>query len=344
LCLSTITGLDLHPISVTTFAVGFYNSSETVKKLGEILYPNDPTGLPEGVDLLVYLIFQKPGGVLPITQDLLINAMAFLAGFFDQEGGTQCMQQFLREARSQLSNRGWPSDKKNSEELAWKLFLTAIAFKPFAEFPTVSFARVIPYCFGPTVASPTTFSFTLADLQALDISITPTHSLHEHLCLDSSDRLKIFIVDGPNGLVLLSYRYNRVAKSLGIDNLGVEIMASIGALVGHDETSRFEEATRLGILPGYGEFQAVFMAMIPREQAPQLLASRVLAIQQLIKTRKRWWNVLRRDIRKQSQEQPVIFYGAIFAVFFGICTIIQTVTSIIALSRPNGCTCSYSGT
>jgi len=59
-------------------------------------------------------------------------------------------------------------------------------------------------------------------------------------------------------------------RSLGIDNLGVEIMASIGALVGHDETSRFEEATRLGILPGYGEFQAVFMAMIPREQAPQV--------------------------------------------------------------------------
>jgi hypothetical protein len=47
-------------------------------------------------------------------------------------------------------------------------------------------------------------------------------------------------------------------------------MASIGALVGHDETSRFEEATRLGILPGYSEFQAVFMALIPREQQPKV--------------------------------------------------------------------------
>lgn len=47
-------------------------------------------------------------------------------------------------------------------------------------------------------------------------------------------------------------------------------MASIGALVGHDETSRFEEATRLGILPGYGQYQAVFMALIPREQKPNV--------------------------------------------------------------------------
>jgi hypothetical protein len=47
-------------------------------------------------------------------------------------------------------------------------------------------------------------------------------------------------------------------------------MASIGALVGHDETSRFEEATRLGILPGYGQFQGVFMALIPRDQKPNV--------------------------------------------------------------------------
>jgi len=120
-------------------------------------------------------------------------------------------------------------------------------------------------------------------------------------------------------------------------------MASIGALVGRDETSRFEEATRLGILPGYGQFQAVFMALIPREQHPKLLASRVYAIECLIKTRRGWWNVLWRDIHKQSKGQPVIFYGAIFAVFFGICTIIQTVISIIALLRPNGCIFTYSG-
>jgi len=188
----------------------------------------------------------------------------------------------------------------------------------------------------------TTFSFTLEELLGLDISIIPTHSLHEHLVLDG-DKVKVFTVDGPNGIVLLSYRQNGVAKALGIDHLGAEIMASIGALVGRDETSRFEEATRLGILPGYGQFQGVFMALIPREQQPRLLASRVYAIERLIKTRRRWWNVLWRDIRKQSKGQPVIFYGAIFAVFFGICTIIQTVISIIALVRPSGCICTYSG-
>jgi hypothetical protein len=57
----------------------------------------------------------------------------------------------------------------------------------------------------------TTFSFTLKELQALGISIKPTHSLHEHLVLDG-DKVKVLIVDGPNRIVLLSYRYNRVAK------------------------------------------------------------------------------------------------------------------------------------
>jgi hypothetical protein len=59
---------------------------------------------------------------------------------------------------------------------------------------------------------------------------------------------------------------------LGIEHLGAEIMASIGALVGYDETSHYEEAAHLGILPGVAEleFQAVFMNLIPRDQQPQV--------------------------------------------------------------------------
>ncbi|KIM72614.1 hypothetical protein PILCRDRAFT_15963, partial [Piloderma croceum F 1598] len=252
----------------------FYNSAETVKKLGKILYPEAPIGLPDGVDLLVYLAFQNSRALVPISQDLLINGMTFLVEFLGRERGTRCLQQFLREARSHLSHCGWPSDMQMSKELAWRLFLTALAIKATADIPMMSFDQLKAWCFGPTVTLSTTFSFTLEELLVLDISIIPTHSLHEHLILDG-DKVKVFTVDGPNGNVLLSYRYNRVAKALGIDNLGAEIMASIGALVGHDETSRFEEATRLGILPGYGQFQAVF-TLIPREQQPKLLASRTV--------------------------------------------------------------------
>ena len=41
--------------------------------------------------------------------------------------------------------------------------------------------------------------------------------------------------------------------------------------------------------------------------------------------------VLVRDIRKKSREQPFIFWGGILATFFGICSILQTVTSIWSL-------------
>jgi hypothetical protein len=73
------------------------------------------------------------------------------------------------------------------------------------------FDRLEPCCFGPAVNSLTTFSFTLEELQALGISIKLTHSLHEHLVLDG-DKVKVFIVDGANGIVLLSYRHNTVAQ------------------------------------------------------------------------------------------------------------------------------------
>jgi hypothetical protein len=110
---------ELHPLAapgLTTPEVGltnarFHNSPETAKKLGEILYPEaGPRGLPDGVDLLVYLAFQNPGALVPISQDLLINGMTFLVEFLGRERGTRCLQQFLREARSRLSHCGWPSD------------------------------------------------------------------------------------------------------------------------------------------------------------------------------------------------------------------------------------------
>jgi hypothetical protein len=109
---------ELHPPAapgLTTPEVGettmrFYNSSETTNRLGEILYPEAPGGLPEGVDLLVYFAFQNPGALVPISQDLLINGMTFLVEFLGRERGTPSLQQFLREARSHLSHCGWPSD------------------------------------------------------------------------------------------------------------------------------------------------------------------------------------------------------------------------------------------
>jgi hypothetical protein len=60
-------------------------------------------------------------------------------------------------------------------------------------------------------------------------------------------------------------------------------MASFGALVGLDETNRFEEAARLGILPGAVEhdFKAVFMRLIPKDQQPQVSHAHITTKQQL---------------------------------------------------------------
>jgi len=38
-------------------------------------------------------------------------------------------------------------------------------------------------------------------------------------------------------------------------------------------------------------------------------------------------------MKKQFKEQPLFFYGAMLAVFFGVCTVIQTVASVVALFK-----------
>jgi hypothetical protein len=216
---------------------GSYNSPRIVRRLGEILYPNFTPGqynaLPEGVDTLIFLTFRTSGALFPISRDLLVGAMALLAEFLDRRGGTQYMQTFLNEAQRQLSNHGWPSNQwevrstsspcclvvfnstaaAQGKDLAWKLLFTAIGFNPRSIDPTLdsapSFTAFADYYFPHTQSS--TFSFTLADLQALGITIVPTHSIHEHLCLDG-DKLKLFIVSGASGCELLAFRRNRVAK------------------------------------------------------------------------------------------------------------------------------------
>ncbi|KAI8969693.1 hypothetical protein BD414DRAFT_502793 [Trametes punicea] len=64
------------------------------------------------------------------------------------------------------------------------------------------------------------------------------------------------------------------------------------------------------------------------DRKPHLLASRVLAIQAALRKRRNWNNRLRRDIHRRKKTEPWMFRGAVLAVFFGICTVIQTVISV----------------
>jgi len=63
----------------------------------------------------------------------------------------------------------------------------------------------------------------------------------------------------------------------------------------------------------------------------QVLAYRTHALQKLVAKRRSWWRSLVRDLRKQFNAQPLFFYGALLAVFFGVCTVIQTIASVWSL-------------
>ena len=64
----------------------------------------------------------------------------------------------------------------------------------------------------------------------------------------------------------------------------------------------------------------------------QVLAGKVEALKNTVDRRSSFWPILRRDISRNYREQPFYFWGAIFALFFGVCTLIQTVASVWALA------------
>ena len=57
----------------------------------------------------------------------------------------------------------------------------------------------------------------------------------------------------------------------------------------------------------------------------------MLALENALRTRRLWYVRLQRDIRKRKKEEPWLFWGAVFALLFGICTVVQTVASVLAL-------------
>ena len=63
----------------------------------------------------------------------------------------------------------------------------------------------------------------------------------------------------------------------------------------------------------------------------QVLASRVVALNDLTIHRRSSMVSLIRDMRATKRQQPLLFWGSIGAFLFGICTIIQTVTAVWSL-------------
>ena len=76
-----------------------------------------------------------------------------------------------------------------------------------------------------------------------------------------------------------------------------------------------------------------FLVKSKADSRLQVLARRAHAVQRLVDYRRSWWPSLVRDVKKQIKAQPLVFYGAVLAVFFGICTVIQTVASVWSLAK-----------
>ena len=63
----------------------------------------------------------------------------------------------------------------------------------------------------------------------------------------------------------------------------------------------------------------------------QILASKAERLQKIVQHRSSFWPTLCRDILRNNREQPFFFWGAILALFFGVCATIQTIASVWAL-------------
>ncbi|KAI0668778.1 hypothetical protein C8Q78DRAFT_247307 [Trametes maxima] len=252
----------------------------------------------------------------------------------------------------------WPEKLKDQSHekqvaYAWMLMnglLAVIGLKPYLEpFPPPTFAGIVGKIFPPVragTAEPKVFSFTARELIEEDFIIQPTTNMLDHLQL-VGNAVNVFVLASEQASMLLGYDKNRAARAIGMANLGNEILQSYGALV----DGEFHENYRLPISLGMfkidpdrarrGQYEdltvvtgviRLFRNSAEQDHRPHLFASRVLVIEEALRRRRHWYSRLRRDIHKRKKAEPWMFWGAVLAVFFGICTVIQTVTSVWSLA------------
>ncbi|KAJ7220925.1 hypothetical protein GGX14DRAFT_676472 [Mycena pura] len=161
----------------------------------------------------------------------------------------------------------------------------------------------------PKRKQPSSFSVTLADIFAVGLEITSTIFPHEHLLITGNE-VKILCLSGDNMKPLQKFHTNRAAIALGIGSLGAEIFASLYALYGRKK--EFARARSLNLLPNYDQQQAEFFLAINFElhavtnkTKPQVLASRLVALNNLTRHRRSPMVSLIRDMRANKLEQPL---------------------------------------
>ncbi|KAH8916984.1 hypothetical protein BT69DRAFT_1302219 [Atractiella rhizophila] len=123
------------------------------------------------------------------------------------------------------------------------------------------------------------------------------------------------------------------SSALGVQSLGNEVLGSLHALYGTKHTYQLAKAHQL--LPDSDEVEfrlkVLTLSRGPKDDKPNILASRIDKLERLLRYRNSFHQRLKRDISRNMREQPFLFWGSLFAVIVGICTLIQTVTSVWGL-------------
>ncbi|KAF8876648.1 hypothetical protein BD779DRAFT_155111 [Infundibulicybe gibba] len=180
---------------------------------------------------------------------------------------------------------------------------------------------------------PFTDTFNITDLVKTKFDIVPTTFLSQHLVVEGNV-VKIFELSTISDLALTVYDQNRVARMLQLSSLGNEVIASLAQLV--DGHGLQEQGEKLGFISYdaknkgrrlVGSMLLTHFIHNHKTVKPNLLAGRLVHLNNLVKRRKRWWVSLGYNIAQQKSDQPFIFAVTILGILFGVSSIVQTVFS-----------------
>ncbi|OJT15639.1 hypothetical protein TRAPUB_5967 [Trametes pubescens] len=284
-----------------------------------------------------------------------VENMCALVTYLDQRPWEdQLVDRFVEERKA---TPHWPAklqDKPHADHLkyVWLLMdglLCVIGLSlSLVPAPPPTFAGAVNMVFPPVpegVKKPKRFTFSARELIEEDFIIQPTPIMLDHLKLNGN-AVSVYVLSTAQITLLLGYDRNKVARAIGMADYGHEIMQSYGALVKEEFREKYQLPISLGMIEidderarrGQYDDLTVVSSIIEKKHKdpkpyhpPQLLAGRVHIIETELRRRRHWYRRLLRDIHKRKKGEPWMFWGAVLAVFFGICTVIQTITSVWSL-------------
>ncbi|KAH7905116.1 hypothetical protein BJ138DRAFT_1165352 [Hygrophoropsis aurantiaca] len=236
------------------------------------------------------------------------------------------IQEFIDSAEKTI---GW-DDVVNGGFVpkASQIYWHALCFGQIEEVGETFQGKIRKYFKISPKKTPVTFAFNLKDVEKADLTIVPTTLLHEHLQLEG-DSVKVYALSDDGLFMLQDYHNNRVARVSGLEDYGLEVKRTLHTLYGKDQLYRLaRDLDILNLRTAVGEAFAPTTLALDQKSQFTVLAYRIDRLNKEINYRRSWLPSLMRDIKKQIEMQPFLFYGAILAVFFGVCTLIQTVMSI----------------